>query len=118
MRRVMKRVAIALTALALLAGGLPAFAADAAGRIEVVSPWIRAVPPIAKVGAAYLTISGTAPDILLGATTPAADRVEIHATVDNNGVLQMRQQSGMAIAPGKPAVFAPGGAHLMLLNLR
>lgn len=115
MRRVMQTLVMIFT---LLGTALPAIAGEAPATIAVSSAWIRATPPVAKVGAAYLTIASEIPDRLLGASTTAAERVEIHATVDNNGVLQMRQQPDVAIVPGKPMVLAPGGAHLMLINLQ
>lgn len=114
----MKRVTTSMAlALALFQISLPAIPADA-GKVEIASPWIRAVPPVAKMGAAYLTITSATADRLLGATTPVAEKVEIHATLDSNGVMQMRQQPDVVLAPGKPAVLAPGGMHLMLVNLR
>lgn len=94
-------------------------AADAPARnIEITGPWARATPPVAKMGAAYLEIRVQAADTLVSASSPVAERVEIHATVDNNGVLQMRPLSSIPIAPGKPAQLAPGGTHIMLVGLK
>jgi copper(I)-binding protein len=94
-------------------------AADAPARnIEVISPWARATPPVAKMGAAYLEIRARAADTLVSATSPVAERIEIHATVENNGVLQMRPLDSIPVAPGKPAMLAPGGTHIMLVGLR
>lgn len=108
---------VALTLM--LVTTLQAQAADAPARnIEVVNPWARATPPVAKMGAAYLEIRVLAADTLLSASSPAAERIEIHATVENNGVLQMRPLTSLSIAPGKPAQLAPGGTHIMLVGLR
>lgn len=96
-----------------------AHAAGAAGNIEVSTPWARATPPMASIGAVYLEIKAiSTSDKLLGATTMAAERVEMHASMDNNSIVQMRPLSGIPITPEKPASLTPGGAHLMLIGLR
>ncbi len=112
-------VATMLTVLAwVLPAGVPVRAAETpAHHIEVISPWARATPPVASMGAAYLEIRVPAADTLVSARTPVSERVEIHATQENNGVLQMRPLHSIPITPGKPAELAPGGTHLMLVGL-
>lgn len=103
----------------MLAAALAVQAGEAPARnIEVLSPWARATPPLAKMGAAYLEIRVLAADTLVGAASPVSERVEIHATVDNNGVLQMRPLYALPVAAGQPAHLAPGGTHIMLVGLR
>ena len=88
--------------------------------IVVERPWARATPAGAKTGAVYMTVinNGAAPDRLLGATTPVADKVQIHKVSDENGVSSMRELSALDIAPGSRATFRPGDIHAMLVGLK
>jgi periplasmic copper chaperone A len=56
--------------------------------IEVDQPWSTATPPGASVAAGYMTIenTGTEPDVLTGASTPVAGKVEVHQMTMDNGV--------------------------------
>jgi copper(I)-binding protein len=91
-----------------------------AGDLVISQPWSRATPGGAKVGGGYLTITnnGTAPDRLAGGSSEVAGKVEVHEMSMNGGVMTMRQlENGLTIAPGKTVTLAPGGIHLMLLDL-
>jgi len=95
----------------------PALADDS---IKVSEVWARATPASAKAGAIYLTASnsGTAADRLVSASTPAADKTELHETVMDNGVMKMRPVKSLPIAAGKSLVLKPGGYHVMLTGLK
>ena len=83
--------------------------------------WARATPGGAKVGGGYLTIEnkGTAPDKLVGATADAAGKIEVHEMSMNNGTMTMRPvEGGLTIGPGKTVKLAPGGLHLMMMDLK
>src|SRR2546423_1416543 len=89
--------------------------------LVITQAWSRATPGGAKIGGGYLTIEnkGSTPDRLLGASADIADRVQIHEMSMNNGVMTMRPlDKGLAIEPGKTVKLAPGGYHLMLLDLK
>ncbi len=91
------------------------------GSLKVTDPWSRATPPGARTGAGYLTVTnaGKAPETLLGAASPAADKVEAHLMSMAGGVMSMRPVSGgLAIAPGATVELKPGGYHLMLIGLK
>ena len=80
--------------------------------------WARATPPELTVGAAYLTLTGgTKGDRLVGVKTPRASMVQIHVTVDSNGVAGMREVDGIDVPAGRTVALAPGGTHLMLMGL-
>lgn len=92
-----------------------------AGDLVVTQPWSRATPGGAKIAAGFLSIEnkGTAPDRLVGVAGDVAGRVEIHEMAMNNGVMTMRPlDKGLAIEPGKTVKLAPGGYHLMLMDLK
>jgi periplasmic copper chaperone A len=117
MIRTMKAMAAAV--LLLAAAGLEVATAQKAGDLSIDHAWSRATPRGAKVAAGYVTITnnGNAPDRLIGATSPAASRVEIHQMAMNNGVMTMRPATdGLVIEPGKTVTLGPGGYHLMFVD--
>ena len=70
----------------------------------------RATPSGAKVGGGFGIIEnkGAAPDKLMGASSPAAGKIEVHETAMNNGVGTMRPvKGGLSIAPNQSVTLAP-----------
>lgn len=110
-------IILAGLALALTMG---AGAARADDGIRIDHAWARATPGGAKTGAIYLTITntGSAPDTIEGASTPAADKTELHEMTMVNGVMEMRPVASLSIDPGKSLTLKPNGYHLMLLGLK
>lgn len=72
------------------------------------------------MGAAYLSITnnGKVAEALLAASSPVAARVEFHQTTIVDGMARMRPLSEVEIAPGATVRIAPGGIHLMLVDLK
>ena len=111
----MRRFAFAF----LLAAALPvADPAAAGGALAVEDARARILLP-SRPGAAWLTIrnSGGA-DQLLGADSPAAERIEIHTHIHEGGVMMMRRVEAIDIPAGGEAALEPGGGHLMLFGLK
>jgi len=90
----------------------------AATPVKIEDPWARATPPGAKIGAAYMKISSDAGDRLLGASSSAAARVELHVTEKKGDVLRMREVKAYDIPPRGGFALSPGGAHLMLVDIK
>jgi copper(I)-binding protein len=91
------------------------------GSIHIDHPWATATPNGAKVGAGYLKITneGTQPDRLIALTSPAARKVTLHGSVNENGVVKMRTlENGIEIKPGETVELKPEGAHVMFEDLR
>jgi copper(I)-binding protein len=90
------------------------------GDIVVTAPWSRATPGPVRIGVAYMTMTnrGNAPDRLLRVETPVAERAELHTTVMQNGVMQMRHVESIALPPGHTVQFTPGSMHIMLIDLK
>src|SRR5689334_2672549 len=109
-----------VTLLTLL--GAPAQAQEVkAGDLVITQAWSRATPGGAKIAGGFLTIEnkGAAPDRLTAVSGDVAGKVEIHEMAMNNGVMTMRPlDKGLAIEPGKTVKLAPGGLHLMLMDLK
>jgi periplasmic copper chaperone A len=100
---------------------LAACAAGGSQRIAIADPMARPSPLEGGTGGAFMTVrnSGGEADRLRSASSPAAKVVELHETVDDNGVMRMvPQPNGWEIAPGGKLVLEPGGKHLMLIDLR
>jgi copper(I)-binding protein len=120
----MKQIIHELFGVALLAALFvaPARAEEVkAGDLVITQAWSRATPGGAKVGGGYLTIEnkGSTPDRLIGGSADIADKVQVHEMATNNGVMTMRPlDKGLVIEPGKTVKLAPGGYHLMLLDLK
>jgi len=92
-----------------------------AGDLVISQAWTRATPGGAKTGGGFLTIEnkGSAPDKLIGASADGAGKIEVHEMAMNDGVMKMRPvEGGLAIDPGKTVKLAPGGLHLMMMDLK
>ena len=104
----------------LLIGMLLVVSFPVFGQVEIDKPWIRATPPGAKIAAGYMTIrnkSGTQ-DRLVGASSPAAARVETHVNIKDGEILRMREVKGYDIPAKGTFELKPGGAHLMLVDIK
>ncbi|MCG8562370.1 MAG: copper chaperone PCu(A)C [Hyphomicrobiales bacterium] len=109
----------------LLAMGLPqgtSFAKDyTVGSIKIETPWSRATPGAAKVGAGYLKITntGSAPDRLVAVEAGVAATSEIHEMKMDGGIARMRKLAdGLALPPNATVELKPGGYHLMFMELK
>ena len=112
----------ALAALAITLFTASARAEDVkAGDLVISQAWSRATPSGAKIAGGYLTIEnkGSAPDRLVSVAGDVAARAELHEMAMDNGVMKMRPlDKGLTIEPGKTVKFAPGGYHLMLMDIK
>lgn len=91
-----------------------------AGALTIQHPWARATATSAKTGALYLTVrnTGTKADRLLGVSTDAAERCELHLSETSGDVMTMRMVENVEVPAGGSAAFAPQGAHVMLMGLK
>jgi copper(I)-binding protein len=100
--------------MVLAAAALPAWA-----QVSAEHPWTRATPPGAKVGAGFMQLKNAgAADRVVGASSPVAGRVEMHITVREGDVMKMREVKGFDVPAGGSFELKPGGAHLMLMELK
>ncbi|MCO4095010.1 MAG: copper chaperone PCu(A)C [Acidovorax sp.] len=118
-------VLLTVAALALLGASFatPAHAHDfRAGQLVIDHPY--ATPSLAGTsnGAAYLRgirNRGTAPDRLVAASTPVAERVELHEMTTEGDVMRMREVPAIDLPAGQEVQLRHGQRyHLMLINLR
>ena len=93
--------------------------------VTVSDARIRAMPPISKNTAAYVEIKNNSPqaidlvaaDVLDTSGRPIADKVELHTTRMENGLMKMEHLAGIRIESGKVARLTPGGNHIMIMGL-
>lgn len=97
---------------------LAACSAGSSEPIEVRKAWSPAAPPGSSVAAVYAELVARDADTLLGASTPAARQVAMHETLEANGMMKMRAVEQVAMQPGEPVRFEPGGLHMMLMDFQ
>lgn len=88
-------------------------------RLVVASPWVR--PGFeGGMSALYVRIENGAStdDTLLAVRTDVADTAEIHESYENDdGTRGMRPVGSLRIPAGERVALAPGGLHVMLIQL-
>jgi copper(I)-binding protein len=112
----MKHMVRLIVGAALL---LAACAPAATGGLSVSDAWARTSTMMERAGAAYMVIhnSGSEADRLLGASTDAAATVELHESSEADGMMQMAPVAAIDVPAGGQAELAPGGFHVMLIDL-
>jgi copper(I)-binding protein len=121
----MQRIAAGLFVTAIMAQALVAqdcVAETPAGTVELSAAWTPATSQSRANTPLFMTIAnrGDAPDSLLRARCPAsiADFTEKHVTDRGEGGTAMREVKNFAIPAQGTVTLAPGGNHLMLLQVR
>jgi len=106
-----------LAAVALVATLL--LPAAALGDVTLSGAWVRAMPAAQSMTAGYLRLenSGDSAMTVIGATSDASPRVEIHTTVSRDGMQRMQRVESLDVAAGESVELAPGGYHLMLRDM-
>ena len=114
----LKRIALMVMMLSMMTSH--ALAADKS-KLVVSQAQARASMGKMPHSAAFLQIEnqGKTDDALLSASSPAADRVEIHSMSMEGDVMKMRAVDSVMIKSGEKITMQPGqGYHLMLMGLK
>ncbi len=106
-----------LLAVLLLAAGAAHAMGTADSSVEIRDPWVRATVPGQPVAAAYAQLKAATRLSLVGVSSPAAKRGEIHEMKTDGGMMKMRAVKEVPMAGGKIVRLAPGGLHVMLFDL-
>jgi len=101
------------TALGLAIVALPALA-----DVTVKDSWVRGTTPAQKATGAFMEITSSEAVTLLSASSPVAGVVEIHTMKMEDGVMKMRAIPKLDLPAGKGVKLAPGGNHVMLMDLK
>ena len=97
----------------LLMAALPALA-----QVTVGEPWVRATVAAQKATGAFMTLTSVQSVKLVGISSPAAGAVEVHEMKMVDDMMKMRQMQSLDLPAGQTVKLAPGGYHLMLLELK
>lgn len=103
---------------ALVAASLYAVNVEAAEGIKIANAWVRAPAPGQKTASAYVEITSERAASLVAAASALAARAELHSTTTEGGVMRMRALERVELPAGRTVKFAPGGLHLMLIDLK
>ncbi len=93
---------------------------DTTNSVIVLDAWARATARAGANAAVYATIVNDTDSeiVLVGGDSDVAAMTMIHETVMDGDVMRMRHlEDGLAIAPGEEIDLAPGGLHIMLMDV-
>ncbi len=87
--------------------------------LYVDKAWVQLNPNGQGPASGYFTIhGGGAGDAkLLRVTSEAAQRIEMHESVQQNGMMTMKAIDSVDVPAKSKVEFAPGGKHLMIFNI-
>ena len=94
---------------------LAALACSAQVRVE--GAWARPTVPGQQAGGGYVTLTSAVADRLVGGSTAAAQRLELHTMSMQGDVMQMRQIDAIELPAGRTVELKPGGLHLMFIGI-
>jgi periplasmic copper chaperone A len=94
------------------------WAADSAMMIN--NAWARPTVEGQQGGGGFVTLMnhGNTDDKLIGASSPAAARVELHTMSMEGEVMRMRQVPSIDIKAGQTVELKPGGLHVMFMDIK
>lgn len=93
---------------------------EQAAGIDISQPWARATPPGAASGGGFVTLTNQSDtdDRLVGVSTTITELAEIHNMEMDGDVMRMQHlPDGLEIPAGETVTLAPGGLHLMFMEL-
>lgn len=103
---------------ALCGSALSAWAASA--NVQIRDGYVREMPPGQSTSVAFMNVinGGERPVAIVAATCDCAQTAELHTHRHSNGMMQMAAVKRLEIPARGNVQLAPGGYHLMLINLK
>jgi periplasmic copper chaperone A len=94
-------------------------AAVPAPAVTVTDPWVKTAESGMTAVFGTFSTTGPTPVTVLSAQTSASPRTELHEVVsgDDGAMIMRPKQDGFVLEPGTPHVLAPGGDHIMVMDL-
>ncbi|KTG17476.1 hypothetical protein AUR63_09200 [Guyparkeria sp. XI15] len=91
-----------------------------AAELQVSEPWVALAPPGAHATAGFMELHnpGDEPVDLVAADADGFDAVELHRSVNENGMHRMIEQERITVPAGGSVRLAPGGYHVMLIGIQ
>ena len=86
--------------------------------VAIQDAWVRGTVAGQSATGAFMSLTSRAPARLVAAASPVARAAEIHAMRMEGGVMRMLAVGVIDLPANRTVKLAPGGYHLMLLDLR
>lgn len=86
--------------------------------VKVEGAWVRPSVQGQTTSAAYMTLTCDADTSLVAVRSPATGSAQLHEMKMDGSVMRMRAMDAIDLRAGKPVTLAPGGMHIMLLDLK
>ncbi|WIO74070.1 copper chaperone PCu(A)C [Porticoccaceae bacterium LTM1] len=117
MYSIFKRCSVVL--VGLLCAQLTGCFTDDSAKLEVVDPYVRAIPSGRTVTAAFFTLDNKSDQTchLVAATADNVERAELHNHILEDGLMKMREVDKVVVPAGEQTIFKPGGLHIMLYGV-
>jgi hypothetical protein len=92
---------------------------SAYAEVKVVEPWIPEAPPNAQALGAFMVLENDEDREVkvINAWAPGFDTIELHKSVEENGMHKMIKQDALVIPPMGSLELRPGGYHVMLIGV-
>ncbi|PAT41101.1 hypothetical protein CK623_02210 [Vandammella animalimorsus] len=119
--RLPRLAAVALLGLAAAGAGLAQAQQYRLKELEISAPHARASRPGVPNSSAYFAVTnhGQQADRLVSASSPAAERTELHDMKIDNDVMRMFQVEGIELPAGQSLTLGQGNKlHVMLMQLK
>jgi len=86
--------------------------------IIVTEAWIKNLPPTVPMRAGYMKLKNVSTRSLriIAVESDIFMHVDIHESVEKNGMMSMRPLPALPIPAGATVELAPGGIHLMMMG--
>lgn len=92
--------------------------APKAPEVAVKEAWVRLPAVAGRPGAAYFTLeSNASPMKLVSVASPDVERIELHDSMSEGGMMKMAPLTDTAFPAGGTMKFEPGGKHAMLFGI-
>ncbi len=92
---------------------------SAAPDVVVTQAWARATVAAQKTSGVFMQIAVSEDAVLIGASSPVAGEVQVHQTRQNDNIARMEHlKDGLPLMSGRTTELKPGGAHIMLMQLK
>lgn len=92
--------------------------ATAYAQVAVDTPWVRATVAQQPATGAFMRLTASRDLRLIAARSPVARSTEVHEMAMEGQMMRMRQVQSVPLPKGRAVALAPGGYHIMLIDLK
>jgi copper(I)-binding protein len=92
--------------------------ATAYAQVKVEHPWVRGAVPGQLTTGAFFDLTSPKDAAVVKVESPVAGIAEVHTSEMKGNLMRMRAVPSVPLPAGKTVRFAPGGYHVMLMDLK